>query len=142
LNIMTKDVLIEIKSMITSDGTTDEIESAVNGSYFDKDNGIYILYEEESEEGIGIKSRLKISGGKMELKKQGAYTMQMTFDTEETTKCFYSTPYGTMAFDVKTDEMITDVKRDMVNISLKYVLLSEDSIVSEHGMNIIIKPAR
>lgn len=138
---MTKEVLIEIKSTISSDGEVNEIKTCDKGNYYDKDNSIYILYEEDAGDGSKVKSRIKLSGNQVELKKQGSYTTQMIFDPEKRTRSTYSTPYGIMSFDIKTDELITDVKSDAVSIMLKYALLSGTDTVSEHKLNIIIKPA-
>jgi len=111
-----------------------------SGTYHLHKDRHYILYDEKSEEGEGIiKSTVKIALTKIELSKKGANCSQMVFDINEETIAIFQTPFGNLSFDVKTSEIILEESPDKLQVKLEYSLSSNDSIVSNNRIIILIE---
>lgn len=137
---MTKEVIVDINSIISAETGTEKISTSSKGTCIQRNGEIYIFYEEGTAEEGKNKSRIKISGGIIELKKQGNSNTLMMFDVGNKTNMTYITPFGTMHFTVDTKDILTEIAEEKILIKLKYALLSEDRIVSEYDMNIKIEP--
>jgi uncharacterized beta-barrel protein YwiB (DUF1934 family) len=140
--IMTKEVIISIEGL--QQGSEEEpVVMTASGTYHLLKGRHYIQYDEKSEEGEGVtKSTIKISLTKIELSKKGANSSQMDFDINDETIAIYHTPYGSLAFDVKTSEIVLDEAQDRLRVKLEYSLSSNDSHVSNNRIMICIESKR
>jgi len=138
---MTKDIFIEIASIIKSDYGTDTVSTKSKGTFFEKEGLIYIFYEEENEDGSIVKSRITVADDYMELKSQGARTTRMRFTPLEITSSEYITAIGNINIRIQTFLYNIIIEENRIKISLKYRLMTDEDIFSENEMIIKIKPA-
>ncbi len=135
---MTKDVRIKIKTLIKVDDQKEEMLSLFKGTYYEKKSLMYVLYDDENEEGQISKCMLKISPEYMEMKKQGEYTALMTFCEGIKIKSVYNTPYGDLGFDVLTKVYELSCSEDEIRVKMEYDFCSDESVISSHNMEIVI----
>ena len=137
---MAKEIIVDIRSVISTENGTEEISEKSKGSYIEKNGEIYIFCEENVEEAGIVKSRLKVSEDFLELKKQGNSAAIMVFDTAKKTEAVYKTPFGNMNFIVDTKRYEKEISEKGININLKYALLTDNNLVAEYDMDIKIEP--
>lgn len=138
---MTKDVSIDISSIVKSESGTDEISMKAVGTYFEKSGLIFVFFEEQGENGLLTKSRLSISNDYLELRKQGESTTYMKFIASEITNTTYITSYANLSINIKTELYETRINKDRIDVVLKYKLLADENDFSQNEMMITIKPA-
>lgn len=136
---MNRDVNIKIDTCIKSDQGSEEINSTYEGTYYKKDDCLYVMYDEKTEEGAVNKCQLKVFTDSMRLKKLGVYTTEIVFLRDEITESYYNTPFGTLDIEVVTTKFNQVIDDDLIKIDLEYKLLSGKMKISEHKMNIKIR---
>ena len=95
---MTKEVLIHLKGMQTTDethGPDEPLELITTGEYYYRNDTHYLLYDEQME-GLDepVHNMVKIRPGHMEVRKKGPVQTNMVFEEEKQNLTCYQTPYG------------------------------------------------
>ena len=79
---MTKDVVISVRGLQVMDNeSAEDIETVQQGEYYERNGGIFLLYDEYYE-GFDepVKNVMKIKGNEMTLTKRGIINVQMNFE--------------------------------------------------------------
>lgn len=130
---MTKDIILTISGLHETDGESDApVEIITPGQYYLKNGKHYILFDEvlEGLEGT-IKSTLKISEKQVELLRSGAASTRMVFEKDQEHNMIYQTPMGPLAISVYTENIISDIKEDEMNLGITYSLKAEGQVLTE-----------
>lgn len=138
---MTKDVIITICGVQAGPDVDGEpMEVSTVGEYFFKNNKHYILYEEAIEgETKTMKSRIKLSPGKMEMTKSGMVSVHMLFEENTKNITHYYTPYGTLNMGIDTKKIRVEELEDEMNICVDYGLEMNQEFVADCNISINIK---
>lgn len=130
---MTKDIILTISGLHASDGETDEpVELISPGQYFLKNGKHYILFDEvmEGVEGI-IKSTIKFTEDRVELLRNGAASARMIFQKDQEHMTIYQTPMGPLSMSVYTEDILTEVGEEQMNLEIHYSLKTEGVVITE-----------
>lgn len=138
---MTKDVLVTVRGRQISDGEEDELEIIHSGLYYEKNNKIYIKYDEESENGQGVISNMiKIGKEGLEITKKGMVGAQMIFRENERINSCYDTPYGRLDIVIYTNEIRYKTEEDLIEVNMSYVIEMNGETLSESDVFIRVEP--
>ena len=88
-------------------GNVDTIEANTKGKIFEKNNDIYVVYE-ESEEGQKVTTTLKISEDEVSIKKFGNINSLMVFKENHKHLTKYRTHQGLFIIETETNKLIID----------------------------------
>ena len=129
------DVLLKIKGIVRSD-TEDVTESMVCGSYYRKDDSIYIFYEGVDEETPELitRHRIVVTGDRVEVQRTGAIRSSMLIVPGELNQCEYETPYGVLQLDFYGISVEAEAGETSVRIRMTYEIRLADSPVSENEL--------
>ena len=143
---MTKDILVRISGLHQEpDGETAEtdevIEVIVPGIYYYKNKKQYILYEEIGENGETTKNQVKIYEDKhIEVRKSGALTATLVFETGCKHGTAYQTPFGLMQMTTDTRAIELEEAEDIIGIGIDYSLEVNREPVADCRIEISITP--
>lgn len=140
---MTRRVYITITGVQRDDaGEETTAELSATGEYFEKNGGLYLLYEEtDPESGAVIKNTLKTRGRNVTLTKRGIVQSQMRFAPEEMHPAEYVTPYGILRLQVYTEDVKILFGDAMGEIRLRYALYSGGELLSRCRLTVICRAA-
>lgn len=138
---MTKDVIITICGLQNGPETDGEpIEMITTGEYFYKNGNHYVLYEEVMEgETATTKNRIKVSPGKVELKKSGAVSVHMLFEEEKKNVTHYYTPYGCLDMGIDTKKVLIDEEENLLKVSVDYALELNQQFAADCDIKITVR---
>lgn len=122
---MTKDVLISLRGLQfdQSEAEADKIETIMRGSYYERNNSHYILYEELME-GFEepTKNRIKFGEHFLELTRSGLVNVHMLFEENKKNMTSYNTPYGNILIGIDTKKIHIDSNPDRIVVDVDYAL--------------------
>lgn len=106
---------------IDTEGERQIIEAKNKGQLSEREGVLYVLYEENTEDGQTIKNLLKIEKEpfQVSLKKSGAVSWKMIFEQGKKDKSEYETPYG--ALEIGAETKVVKVWREQEKTSLQLV---------------------
>lgn len=139
---MTKDIILTISGLHATDGEKDEpVEVISPGQYFQKNGKHYVLFEEVMEglEGV-IKSTIKFTEDSVELFRSGAASTRMVFQKDREHQMIYQTPMGPLSMSVYTDQLLTEIGEEQVNLTIDYSLKTEGVVITESTVRMNICP--
>ena len=138
---MQKNVLINVKGTQYLDDDKDVTELITTGSYYEKNNKEYILYEEVSDDSLQVtKNTLKLSEDEVELIRHGESNVNIVFKAGVNWESYYMTPVGSMKMTFCTKEVYIDRSKDTsISIMIKYAIQFDYQTVAEYLMEIDIK---
>lgn len=139
---MIKDVIIDIKTEQSVDGSTDKIEFTTDGRFGYKDGSFFISYDESGllEVDGEIKTTLYVKeDNSVVLQRKGAYNSRMVIEKGVRNNCFYATPHGELSLGIFGEKVAYDLKENGGSISMKYTIDSELQLLSRNVVNISIR---
>lgn len=139
---MTKDIILTISGLHVTDGEMDDpVEIMSPGQYYFKNGKHYVLYDEvmEGVEGV-IKSTLKFTEEQVELFRSGAASTRMIFQKQQEHMAVYQTPMGPLSISLYTDDIISDIREDQMNLEINYSLKTEGIVLTESTVRLNICP--
>ena len=138
---MTKEVIITIRGLQNGPETDGEpIEMIVAGEYFYKNNKHYIVYDEVTEgESEITKSRIKISNGQMELKKNGVVNVHMVFEENVKNITQYYTPYGALSMAIDGKKVEIKESEHEIDVKVEYGMEMNGEFVADCNISINVK---
>ena len=106
--------------------------------YFERNGALYILYEESTEDGDTVKSRIKLKDLLLEVTRKGAMNACMIFEIgrEHTTE--YATPFGSLQMGILTHSVETDQSDNELTIVADYSLTTGGVEISRCKISIKI----
>ncbi|MCL2856698.1 MAG: DUF1934 domain-containing protein [Oscillospiraceae bacterium] len=138
---MKKDVLINIKSVQSSEDDYDIIELFTTGQYYKRGGCFYISYEESESTGYeGSTTTLKVEPEKMvTLVRTGTANSQLIVERGVRHQCHYDVGYGDLLVGVQGSRIKSTLAEDGGNLEIKYSLDINSMYASENEMYIQIK---
>lgn len=122
---MTKDVLIYLHSVQSGQNgaVTEEIETAAAGTYYEKKDRHFLIYDEEME-GFEkpVKNKIKFEGHFLEIIKSGPLNVRMVFEENKKNLTSYNTPYGNIVLGIDTKKIHITQEADRLMVDVEYVL--------------------
>ncbi len=122
---MKQQVIIEIKSIIETDGDSDKIEITTRGTRFIKDGVTFLSYKETDQNGFDGNSVLIKAEGerRVTINRMGPERSQLIIEAGKRNVCSYLTPHGAQtlgitggAIRLSTDSLSFNYELDINNI--------------------------
>lgn len=140
---MKKEVKVSI-SGIHNNAEEETVEVVSMGEMFEKDDQIYVSYEEAADDASGedceiIKSMMKVRPDQIEIIKSGATETHMIFVEDKDTLSYYSTPFGELEVSIHTDRLEQIQTDSGFRILLKYVLEVNATHMSDCNVDIRVE---
>ena len=118
---MTNDVIVTVKGVQIGLESEDDIEVISPGKYYERNEKLFIRYEEQQEDMTGtIINIIKIGPEGVEIIKKGLIGAQMVFREKESINTCYETPYGMMMVTIYTDRVQYTVNEELIEVNLSY----------------------
>ncbi len=139
--MMTKKVLLEIKSRYIIAGEEEVMEFEIPGAY-ELQNGVHkVEYEERLTETKGrIKNTLIFSDEKAEIIRKGFINSRMIFsEADKNTSSYYTTPYGALEMEIQTYKVNIDENEDYILVKAHYLISIDKKPSSECRLMFKIK---
>lgn len=138
---MTKDVLVTVRGKQIGTDYEDEIEVINIGTFYEKNNKIYIRYEEQQEgTNAVIRNMIKIDGEGIEITKKGSIGAQMVFRENEKVNSCYETQYGMIMMAIYTNRIQCIMEPDRIEINVLYSIEMNGELLSDADVYIKIEP--
>lgn len=133
-----KKIMMKIVGKQASDGQDDQMEFITEGELYERGGALYLMYEETEISGMpGCKTRLKIKGDSVSMKRLGTKTIpagtEMEFAPGKVFTGPYDTPYGSFEMEVVTNKIensLTSEGAGSVHIDYK---MSLKGLVESHN---------
>ena len=136
---MTEEVLLTISTLQSFEGQKDTVESSSPARYYKKDESHYVFCEETNEEQCGtVKTRIKLSGKTVELKRNGAVSTSMIFEKNKKYPVMYRTPYGSLELTVETESMEMTETEEEIRACIVYTLQAEGTHMADCHLSLSI----
>ena len=127
------------------DEPDEAIEFLTSGTYYEKKDSIYILYEQVEEDGLEVtKNRIKVTDDCIEVTKTGSVSTHMIFDLKHRTDSVYDTPFGRMILGINTSRIDIVKEEDLLGVIIGYELNINSQTILETELAIKViskKPA-
>lgn len=139
---MLKDVIIDIKTEQTVEGTTDTIEFTTGGKFGFNKGSYFITYDESRLSDIdgNVKTTVFIKpDNSVVLQRTGDYNSKMIIEKGNRHNCFYATPHGELYLGIFGKKVKTDLTENGGDISMNYNIDTNLRLLSSNRVNISIK---
>lgn len=141
---MKKEVLLTINGKHRERGADwDGMEVMTTGTLYEKENALYLIYDEvmgEDTEDVSH-NRIKIEQDPLTITmtKSGAVASIMSFAENIKEKSSYETPYGSLLMEIDTKEIQFENQEDRVYLRIRYNLEMNYEPLSESDISIEAK---
>lgn len=135
------EVTIKIKSTQTAaDGDENTIELMTEGKYYEKNNCIFLVYDESELSGMeGSTTTLKIKDQQVMMKRFGTNESELVFEEGKSHATLYRTPYGAMDMEVDTSEVVVSMGEDCIEeIGLCYDINISKKTETKNTLSIVV----
>lgn len=138
---MTNDVIVTVHGKQIGAESEDDIEVISPGKFYERNNKLYIRYEEQQEDMTGtIINTIKIGQDGVEITKKGIVGAQMIFRENEKINTCYETPYGMMMVAVYTDHVQYNVSEELIEVNLSYKIDMNGEMLTDATVYIKVEP--
>ncbi len=136
-----KNVMLKIEGTQQSfDGEANSIELVTEGKLYQKENALYLVYQESEISGMeGCTTTLKVVKDKISMRRFGTAHSEIVFEKGKRFSTRYQTPYGDFDMEIITMEMessISDLNKGDINI--EYNVSLRGMMESQNTLNIRI----
>ncbi len=120
-------------------GSIDTIEINTTGKLFEKNNDIYVVYE-EVEDNQNVTTTMKISDEEISIKKFGNINSLMVFKENHKHLTKYRTNQGLFIIETETNKLIIDKsKNNYIKLNIEYNINILDLFKGKNEINILIE---
>ena len=105
---------------------------------FERNGALYILYEESTEDGGKVKSRIKLKDLLLEVTRKGDINTCMILETGREHPMEYATPFGNLLIGIRTHSIETDQSDHELTITADYSLTTGGAEISRCNISIKI----
>lgn len=138
---MTNDVIVTVRGKQIGLESEDVIEVISPGKYYERNNRLYIRYEEQQEDMSGtIINTIKIGQDGVEIVKKGIVGAQMIFRENEKVNTCYETPYGMMMVAIYTEHVQHSVSEELIEVNLSYKIDMNGETLTDATVYIKVEP--
>ena len=118
---------------------TDTMEVNAVGKIFEKNNDIYLVYE-EVEDGQKITNTIKISDKEVSIKKFGNVNSLMVFKEKHKHLTKYRTNQGLFIIETETNKLVVDKsEKNYIKLNIEYNINILDLFKGKNEINILIE---
>ena len=112
-----KDIMLKIVGKQVSPGAEEErLEFVTEGKYYVVGDSIYLMYDESEFSGMaGCTTSLEITGNNIKMKRYGegiGVDTEIEFEKGKRYKGYYDTPFGSVAMEVLTNNIVNKIEKD------------------------------
>ncbi|MBR0599205.1 DUF1934 domain-containing protein [Sinanaerobacter chloroacetimidivorans] len=109
-----KDIMLKIVGkQVTIDSEEEQLEFVTEGKFYEKDDSVYLLYDESQFSGMeGCTTSLKITGDTIKMKRYGdviGIDTEIEFEKGKRFKGYYDTPFGSVEMEVLTNDVVNNI---------------------------------
>lgn len=135
---MKENVMITITGLHPETQGDEPVSVTVLGTYMQKNDTVWLTYDEADEDGHVSHCRMKIQPGTVEMTRQGSIVTQMFFKEGENNACIYETIYGQFEMNMVT-EYVKIVRDDpvLLDMELRYRLFIDGKFTSNCVLDVI-----
>lgn len=138
---MTNDVIVTVRGKQIGLESEDVIEVISPGKFYERNNRLYIRYEEQQEDMSGtIINTIKIGQDGVEIMKKGVIGAQMIFRENEKINTCYETPYGMMMVAIYTEHVQHSVSEELIEVNLSYKIDMNGEMLTDAAVYIKVEP--
>lgn len=127
----------------TLDGEENTIELITEGKYYEKNDSIFLVYDESEISGMeGSTTTLKIEDEKVTMKRFGSSESKLIFEQGVRHESLYVTAYGVMDMEVVANKI--DIQRDadmLKKLNLSYSLNVSQNTEIKNKLSIDVLPS-
>lgn len=137
-----KQVTIKIKStQMATDGDKDTIELVTEGKYYEKNNCLFLVYDESELSGMeGSTTTVKIKDQQVMMKRFGTNESELVFEQGETHATIYKTPFGSMDMEIITSEVTVAMGENCIDeIELCYDIRIAQNTETKNTISITVQ---
>lgn len=137
---MQDNYLISVIGTQVVDGEEDTIELTTTAAYTEKNGKKIIKYKEYADDGSNAYTTnvLKIESRKVTITKMFDKSSQLILEPGERHQCVYSTPIGSMAIGVYTEDMSCSVDENGGKLEVSYTIDFNSDFESYNRIEIIL----
>jgi uncharacterized beta-barrel protein YwiB (DUF1934 family) len=130
-----KNVTIKVYDQQIYETHDDANEAEFDGQMSFRNESVYITYKDEE---MGVTTIIKTKGGIVWVKRMGNLKGSMTFDTQNSDKTIYYTPYGEMEIQIVTKKCEVYILEKGIKIMIDYKILMQDKTISDNIYMIVV----
>lgn len=140
---MTKDVMIQMKSIQSIYDEKTETELITRGKYRRENDSYYISYEDSEATGFsGSVTEISVTENKFaSIIRTGSTHSDLVIEPGKKHHCHYETPFGSMDIGIYTHSIKNNLMDDGGNLYMKYTLDINTSYMSDNEIIMNIKKA-
>jgi len=140
---LTKDVIIQMKSVQSIYNEKTETELITQGQYSKEDDSYYISYEDSEATGFnGSVTKISVSGNLFaSIIRTGDTNSDLVIEPGKKHHCHYETPYGSMNIGIYTHSIKNELNDDGGTLYMKYTIDINTSYMSDNEIIMNIKKA-
>ncbi len=136
--------LIRIKSKITRDEESENIELTTRGSYVFKNGNYFITYAETETTGFdGTTTMVKVAEdeSRVAMLRFGKTASQLLIQRGQRNLCHYETGVGSLTLGVTANEIASDLDAQGGTVRFDYMLdAGSAELMSQNGLEITVTP--
>lgn len=128
-------VNLRLRTLINQNNEENEFLYELPGQVVRVGDNLYIRYQEPQEKGESYPVTLKIfPDGQIQLVRASQTRTRFLFNQDQVTETLYQTPYGSLAFQVKTNDLHFSLKDEPISgrVAVVYELLMDAQIVGNY----------
>lgn len=137
---MNRDVTVSVTGTQNNGGGTITVTSFEGqGQYFEKNGCRYLLYrEQDTDSGAPTSNTLKMGERLIELSRRGSVNTHMIFEAGRTHPADYVTGYGSLALEVRTEDLKCLWTETKARVIITYKLMAAGALLSSNKLIIKI----
>ncbi len=142
---MKREVLLELKSLIDSNGEQQEIEITTHGNLLCKDSAVFVSYKEAEQNGFdGSTVLIKAEGEeRVSIGRSGGGQSQLLIERGKRNLCSYCTPYGMIMMGVTCSSIKNELDgRGLGELGFSYELDVNMELISKNRLVIKIRESK
>lgn len=139
---MKQDILLELKSLIDSNGEQQEIEITTRGKLMKKESAVFLSYKETEQSGYDGSTVLIRAEGedRVSITRSGDAASQLLIERGKRNLCSYATPYGAIMMGVTCSNIKNRLdSRGLGELSFSYELDVNTGLISKNQLFIKIR---
>lgn len=138
---MTNDVIVTVQGKQIGLEAEEDIEVISPGKFYERNNKLFIRYEEQQEDMSGtVINTIKIGQEGVEIIKKGMVGAQMIFRENEKVNTCYETPYGMMMVAIYTEHVQYNISEELIEVNLTYKIDMDGEILTDASVYIKVEP--
>ncbi len=136
-----KNVYVEIKGVVTTDGEADTMSFSTEGRLYKKAGKYYIQYTESEALGVGdCKTVLKVNpAGTVILLRSGGSNTQMVFEEGKQHISCYETEIGNLNVIISTGSLAIDLIDDGCSVTIDYSLTINAAAKTQNHLEVRVR---